>query len=146
MKIHDLILEAPPAGTSKFAALKGAAKQKISGVKSQLTTRILGTEKERIAKQNQQKWYAAVKRKQQQNINMTDEDTYRNELYKYLSGNGKLKLSRELKRMVGQLPLTDQNILSMMTKTIDDRIAAKEKLANAPELGQNNPPSPGGTA
>jgi hypothetical protein len=48
--------------------------------------------------------------------------------------------------MVRQLPLTDQNILSMMTKTIDDRIAAKEKLANAPKPGQNNPTPSGGTA
>jgi hypothetical protein len=143
MKIIELLTEAPP-GTSGFAALKGAAKQKFSDVKSQLTTKLLGPEKQRIAKQNQKKWYDAVKRKQQKNINMTDEDVYRNELYKYLGSNGKLKLSRELKRMVGQLPLTDQNILSIMTKTIDDRIAAKEKLASAPKPSQSNPAASGG--
>jgi hypothetical protein len=41
--------------------------------------------------------------------------------------------------MVGQLPLTDQNILKIMDKTINDRIAAKEKLANAPKI--NVPPT-----
>jgi hypothetical protein len=143
MKIVDLVTEAPP-GASKLAALKGVAKQKIAGVKSQLTTRILGPEKQRIAKQNQKKWYDVVKKKQQNNIDMTDEDVYRNELYKYLGGRGKLKLSRELRRMVGQLPLNDQSILAIMTRTIDDRIAAKEKLANTPKI--NVPPAAGGAA
>jgi hypothetical protein len=143
MKIVDIMSEAP-AGTSGFAALKGAAKQKFSNLKSQAATKLFGPEKQRIAKQNQKKWYDAVKRKQQKNVNMTDEDTYRNELYKYLGSNGKLKLSRELKRMVGQLPLTDQNILAIMTKTIDDRIAAKEKLAKAPKI--TVPPAAGGAA
>lgn len=143
MKIVDLLNEAPP-GTSRFAAIKGAAKQKFAKVKSQAATKLLGPEKQRIAKQNQKKWYDAVKRKQQQNINITDEDVYRNELYKYLGSNGKLPLSQELKRMVDQLPLNDQNILAIMTKTIDDRIAAKEKLANAPKI--NAPSASGGAA
>lgn len=144
MKIVDIINEAP-AGTSGFAALKGAAKQKFANIKSQAVTKLLGPEKQRIAKQNQKKWYDAVKRKQQQNINMTDEDVYRNELYKYLGSAGKLKLSRELKRMVGQLPLNDKNILAIMTRTIDDRIAAKQKLANAPKINvpPANPPAGG---
>lgn len=145
MKIDEVVTEAMP-GASKTAALKGAAKQKFSNLKSRATDKLLGTEKQRLAKQNQKKWYDAVKRKQQRNINMNDEDVYRSELYKYLGSNGKLKLSRELKRMVGQLPLNDQSILSIMTKTIDDRIAAKEKLANAPKPGQSNPMPTGGAA
>lgn len=143
MKIVELLTEAPP-GTSGFAALKGAAKQKFANIKSQAATKLLGPEKQRIAKQNQKKWYDAVKKKQKKNVDMTDEDVYRSELYKYLGGGGKLKLSRELKRMVSQLPLNDQNILAIMTKTIDDRIAAKEKLANAPKI--NVPPADGGAA
>ena len=143
MKIEDILNEAPP-GTSGFAAFKGAAKQKFANIKSQAVTKLLGPEKQRIAKQNQKKWYDAVKKKQKKNVDMTDEDVYRSELYKYLGGGGKLKLSRELKRMVGQLPLNDQNILAIMTKTIDDRIAAKEKLANAPKI--NVPPADGGAA
>ena len=141
MKIVDILNEAPP-GTSGLAGLKGVAKQKFDSLKSQATTKILGPEKQRIAKQNQKKWYDVVKRKQQQNVNMNDENVYRNELYKYLGSNGKLKLSRELKRMVGQLPLNNKNILAIMTKTIDDRIAAKEKLTNTPKI--NVPPTGGG--
>ena len=141
MKISEVLSEAPP-GTSKLAAFKGAATQKISDLKSKATTKLLGPEKQRIAKQNQKKWYAAVKRKQKKNIDMTNERTYRDELYKYLGSNGKLKLSRSLKRMVNQLPLNDQNILKIMLQTIDDRIAAKEKLANAPKVEQNTPPTP----
>jgi hypothetical protein len=126
MKIADVLNEAP-AGTSGLAAFTGAAKEKFSNLKSQATTKLFGTEKQRIAKQNQKKWYDAVKKKQQKNINMTDERTYRKELYNYLSGNGKLPLSVSLRREIFQTPLTNAGILSIMTKTIDARIAAKEK-------------------
>lgn len=137
MKISEVLSEAPP-GTSKLAAFRGRVEKGAAN----LVTKLRGPEKQRIAKQNQKKWYAAVKRKQKKNIDMTNERTYRDELYKYLGSNGKLKLSRSLKRMVNQLPLNDQNILKIMLQTIDDRIAAKEKLANAPKVGQNTPPTP----
>ena len=139
MRINEIISEAGPAGTTgvgaTVSAWKGAAKSKLGDLSSRAGEKMFGTEKERIAKQNRKKWYAIVKQKLEQNINMKDENTYRNELYKYLGGNGRLKLSRDLKKMVGQLPMTDQTILKIMTKTIDDRIAAKQKLANAPKLG-----------
>jgi len=141
MKISDILVEATP-GTRKISAKIGTAKQKFSNLKSRASNKLLGTEKQRLAKQNQKKWYDAVKRKQQQNINMTDEQIYRKELYKYLSGAGKLKLSRELKRMVGRNELDDKSILAIMTKTIDDRIAAKQKVASAPGTQQPT----GGTA
>lgn len=126
MKIVEVLNEAPP-GTSGLAAFTGRAKQGISDLKSKATIKLLGPEKQRIAKQNQKKWYAAVKKKQQKNVNMNDENIYRRELYRYLSGNGKLPLSIELRRIIVRAPLTDAGILSIMTKTIDDRIAAKEK-------------------
>ena len=126
MRVADVLNEAPP-GLSTIAGWQGAAKSKIAGAKSRLITRLRGPEKVRIAKQNQKKWYDSVKRKQQKGVNMKDEPTYRKELYNFVSGNKKLKLDRELRRLVGQAPLTDQTILNIMTKTIDARIAAKEK-------------------
>jgi hypothetical protein len=137
MKIAEIILEASPAGTSKVSAFFGKAANAANNIKSGLVAqkeKMFGTEKVKLAKQNQQTWYSIVKRKQQSNINMNDENVYRDELYKFLGSNGKLKLSRELKRMVGQLPLVDNNILTIMSKSIDDRIAAKAKKANAPTV------------
>lgn len=134
MKVGDIIAEAGPAGTSKMAAWAGKAKKATADLSQSASDKLFGTQQQQLAKQNQKKWYDAVKRKQQQNVDMNNQNTYRNELYKFLGGSGKLKLSRELKRMVGQLPLTDQNILKIMTKTIDDRKAAKDKLANAPKI------------
>ena len=125
MKIDEVVTEAMP-GASKTAALKGAAKQKFSKLKSRATNKLLGTEKQRLAKQNQKKWYDAVKRKQQRNINMNDEDVYRKELHNFVSGNKKLKLDRELTSLIGRAQLTDKTILDIMTKTIDARIAAKQ--------------------
>lgn len=145
MKVSDIISEADPAGTSAIAAWTGKAKKATADLTQAASAKLFGTQQQQLAKQNQKKWYDAVKRKQKQNVDMTDENTYRNQLYKYLGSNGKLKLSRELKRMVGQLPLTDQNILKIMDKTIADRIAAKEKLANAPKLNIPPTPTPGPT-
>jgi hypothetical protein len=108
--------------------------------------RAIDQPQQQLAKQNQKKWYDAVKRKQKQNVDMNNENTYRNELYKFLGGGGKLKLSQTLKKMVTRLPLTDQNILKIMTKTIDDRKAAKEKLARAPKVTATPPAGqPGAT-
>lgn len=134
MKVSDIIAEAGPAGTSKMAAWAGKAKKATADLSQSASDKLFGTQQQQLAKQNQKKWYAAVKRKQQQNVNMNNQNTYRNELYKFLGGSGKLKLSKTLKKMVTQLPLTDQNILKIMTKTIDDRKAAKDKLANAPKI------------
>lgn len=134
MKIHEIITEANPAGTSVVSKYVGQAKQKIGDLKSGIKStkeKLFGTEQDKIAKQNQKKWYDAVKRKQRQNVNMNDQNTYRNELYKFLSSNKKLKLSRTLRGMVGRLPLTDSNILKIMRQTIDDRITAKQAAASA---------------
>jgi hypothetical protein len=145
MKVTEILAEAGPAGTSKRAALTGKVKKATAAFQQSASDKLFGTKQQQLAKQNQKKWYDAVKRKQKENVNMTDENTYREHLYKYLGSNGKLKLSRELKRMVGQLPLTDQNILKIMDKTINDRIAAKEKLANAPKINVPPTPTPGPT-
>jgi hypothetical protein len=134
MKVSDIISEAGPAGTSGIAAWTGKAKKATADLTQAASAKLFGTQQQQLAKQNQKKWYDAVKRKQKQNVDMNNENTYRNELYKFLGGGGKLKLSKTLKKMVTQLPLTDQNILTIMTKTIDDRKAAKDKLAKAPKV------------
>jgi beta-N-acetylglucosaminidase len=146
MKVSDIISEAGPAGTSGIAAFTGKAKKATADLSQSASDRLFGTQQQQIAKQNQKKWYDAVKRKQKQNVDMNNENTYRNELYKFLGGGGKLKLSQTLKKMVTRLPLTDQNILKIMTKTIDDRKAAKEKLAKAPKVTATPPAGqPGAT-
>jgi hypothetical protein len=146
MKVSDIISEAGPAGTSKIAAFTGKAKKATADLSQSASAKLFGTQQQQLAKQNQKKWYDAVKRKQKENVDMNNENTYRNELYKFLGGAGKLKLSQTLRKMVGQLPLTDQNILKIMTKTIDDRQAAKQKLATAPKVTATPPAGqPGAT-
>jgi Sec-independent protein translocase protein TatA len=145
MKVTEILAEAGPAGTSGLAKWTGKAKKATADLRQSASAKLFGTKQQQLAKQNQKKWYDTVKRKQKENVDMTDENTYRDHLYKYLGSNGKLKLSRELKRMVGQLPLTDQNILKIMAKTIGDRIAAKEKLANAPKINVPPTATPGPT-
>lgn len=145
MKVSDIISEAGPAGTSGIAAWTGKAKKATADLTQAASAKLFGTQQQQLAKQNQKKWYDAVKRKQKQNVDMNNENTYRNELYKFLGG-GRLKLSKTLKKMVTQLPLTDQNILTIMTKTIDDRKAAKDKLAKAPKVTVTPPAGqPGAT-
>jgi hypothetical protein len=139
MKVTEILAEAEPAGTSKIAALTGKAKKTTADLRQAASSKLFGTKQQQLANQNQKKWYDTVKRKKKENVNMTDENTYRKELYSFLGGGRKLPLSRELKRMVGQIPLTDQNILKIMAKTVVDRIAAKEKLTNAPN--PNIPPT-----
>lgn len=147
MKIVDLLNEAPPGVDqsmySKYVA--DPIKQKLATRRAEKQTQLAKKQREQLVKQNQKKWYAVVKRKQQQGINMKDENVYRKELYNFVSGNKKLPIEPELRRLVGTARLSDQTILDIMDKTIDARIAAKEKLANAPKLGQGNPPASGGT-
>lgn len=134
MRIVEVVTEATP-GASNLAALKGKAKAGISGLANQAKSKLLGTEKQKLAKQNQKKWYDAVKRKQQRNINMNDEDVYRKELHNFVSGNKKLKLDRELTALIGRAQLSDKTILDIMTKTIDARIAAKQAKASTNPAG-----------
>ena len=73
---------------------------------------------------------------------MNDETEYRNALKQFLTGAGKVKISAALQQMIQDLPLTDQNILKIMNKTIDDRQAYKNKLANAPKVAPTAQPTP----
>ena len=66
---------------------------------------------------------------------MNDENTYRKQLHNFVSGNNKLKLNQELKRLIGQAPLTDKTILNIMTNTIDARVAAKQPAATKSGTG-----------
>lgn len=142
MKVSDIIAEAGPAGTSGIAAWTGKAKKATADLSQSASDKLFGTQQQQLAKQNQKKWYAAVKRKQQQNVNMNDETEYRNALKQFLTGAGKVQISATLQQMIQSLPLTDQNILKIMTKTIDDRQAYKNKLANAPKVTSTAQPTP----
>ena len=133
MKIADILYEAPPGVDqsmySKYVA--DPIRQKLAARRDKKQTQLAKKQRQQLVKQNQKKWYAVVKRKQQQGINMKDENVYRKELHNFVSGNKKLKLSTELKRMVGTAPLSDQTILDIMDKTIDARIAAKQLQSTA---------------
>lgn len=135
MKISDILVEATP-GAIDMSSRQGKRLQQTQKRQQEKEKKQQAKKEQQLAKQNQKKWYEVVKKKQKQNKNMQDEQVYRKELYKYLSGAGKLKLSRELKRMVGRDELNDKSILAIMTKTIDDRIAAKQKAASAPGTQQ----------
>jgi len=129
MLIEEIINETLPgaADTNKgFAKFRSAAKQKLSNIKSQASEKLRGPEKQRIANQNRKKWIAQVKKLQKSGKNMADENVYRSYLHKFLSGNNRLKLSRDLKIMIGRGEITNDTLLDIMTKTIDDRIAAKQ--------------------
>lgn len=134
MRTVDVLNEAPP-GVSTTSGVIGKT---LNPLKQKMTDRKASQQKKLLAKQNQKKWYDAVKRKQRQGINMNDENTYRKELHNFVSGNKKLKLNKELTRLIGQAPLTDKTILNIMTNTIDARVAAKQAAA----AGSNS----GGTA
>lgn len=125
MRIGDVLNEAPPG----VSATSGVIGKTLTPLKQKMANRKAEQNKKLLAKQNQKKWYDAVKRKQRQGINMNDENTYRKELHNFVSGNKKLKLNKELTRLIGQAPLTDKTILSIMTNTIDARIAAKQAKA-----------------
>ncbi len=145
MKVSEVVIEAGPPGTSSGAAFVGRVKKKMSDIGSGLTAekeKWFGTQKDKLAKQNQKKWYDTVKRKQKSNVNMNDETEYRNALKQFLTGAGKVQISATLQQMIQSLPLTDQNILKIMTKTIDDRQAYKNKLANAPKVTSTAQPTP----
>lgn len=134
MRTVDVLNEAPP-GVSTTSGVIGKT---LNPLKQKMADRKASQQKKLLAKQNQKKWYDAVKRKQRQGINMNDENTYRKELHNFVSGNKKLKLNKELTRLIGQAPLTDKTILNIMTNTIDARVAAKQAAA----AGSNS----GGTA
>jgi len=122
MKITDILYEAPP-GVSQTIIAKQKIGKKVNWLKQQAAK--LRPEDTRIAKQNQKKWYDAVKRLQRSGKDMTDEDLYRKTLYAFLSSNNKIKLGDELKRQIGTVELTDRSILDIMTKALAARRAAK---------------------
>ena len=125
MRTVDVLNEAPP-GVSATSSFIGKT---VNPLKQKLADRKAAQNKKLLAKQNQKKWYNAVKRKQQQGVDMNDENIYRKQLHNFVSGNKKIKLNRELTRLIGQAPLTDKTILNIMTNTIDARIVAKQTAA-----------------
>ena len=124
MKVTDILYEAPPGVVNLEPSMY--SKYVANPIKQKLSDRRAKKQREQLVKQNQKKWYAVVKRKQQQGINMKDENIYRKELHNFVSGNKKLTLDPELKRLIGTAPLSDQTILDIMDKTIEARIAAKQ--------------------
>lgn len=128
MKIDELLTEAPPGvGQSVYSKyVVDPIKQKLATRRVKKQTQLAKKQRQQLVKQNQKKWYAAVKRKQQQGTDMKDENVYRKELYNFISGNKKLPIEPELRRLVGTATLSDRTILDIMDKTIDARIAAKK--------------------